>query len=91
MTFIGLMILGSGVFLVAVGSVPEVSRRMRSMFHGWMMACLGAVIIALGAVPLFQGMPVLNPRPEECFRLVRRPNVLGLCHHTDRGGNFRPI
>ena len=67
MTFIGLMILGSGVFLVAAGSVPEVRRRMRNMFHGWIMAGLGALVNALGAAPLFQGMPVLNPVLRNAF------------------------
>ena len=61
MTFTGLMILGSGVFLIAVGSVPEVSRRMRGMFYGWVMCGLGALITALGTVPLFNGLPVFNP------------------------------
>ena len=61
MTFTGLLILGSGVFLMTLGSVPEVSRRVRGMFYGWVMAGLGALITALGAVPLFSGLPVFNP------------------------------
>ena len=67
MMSIGLMILGGGVFLMAVGGAPEVSRRMRSMFRGWMMAGVGALVNALGAVPLFQGMPVLNPVLRNAF------------------------
>ena len=57
----GLLILSSGVFLMALGTVPEVSRRMRGMFPGWAMCGLGALITALGTVPLFNGLPVFNP------------------------------
>ena len=35
--------------------------RMRGLFYGWRMASLGGLIMALGTVPLFQGLPVWNP------------------------------
>ena len=67
MTFTGLFILGSGIFLMAAVSTPEVVRRMRGMFYGWFMAGIGATIMALGTVPLFQGLPVWNPVLRNAF------------------------
>ncbi len=67
MTVTGLLILGSGVFLMAVGSAPEVSRRVRGMFRGWVMVGLGALITALGTAPLFNGLPVFNPVLRNAF------------------------
>ena len=67
MTFTGLFILGSGFFLMAAASTPEVVRRVRGLFYGWLMAGLGATIMALGTVPLFQGLPVWNPVLRNAF------------------------
>ena len=36
-------------------------KRTRGMYYGWWLAILGAVIMAMGTVPFFQGMPVWNP------------------------------
>ena len=35
--------------------------RVRNLFYGWRMAVLGGLIMGLGTVPLFQGLPVWNP------------------------------
>ena len=67
MTSAGLLILASGFVLMALGSVPEVNRRMRGMFPGWFMAGLGALIMALGGVPLFNGLPVWTPVLRNAF------------------------
>ncbi len=67
MTLTGLLILGSGFFLMAAAGTPEVVRRMRGMFYGWLMACVGATIMAIGTVPLFQGLPVWNPVLRNAF------------------------
>ena len=61
MTSAGLLILASGFLLMAVAGVPEITRRMRGMFYGWIMAGLGALLMALGVVPLFVALPVWNP------------------------------
>ena len=37
MTSTGLLILASGFLLMAIGSVPEISRRMRGLFYGWFL------------------------------------------------------
>ena len=61
MTFTGLLILGSGLFLMTLGGVPEVARRMRGMFHGWFMAGLGAIIMVVGDTPFYWGLAIWNP------------------------------
>ena len=53
MTFAGLLVLGSGFFLMAVASLPTVTRQIRGMFYGWYLAGLGAFIMAIGTAPLF--------------------------------------
>lgn len=50
--------------------VSEVSRsvtRVRGVFYGWWLAGVGALVMALGTVPLFQGLPVWNPVLRNAF------------------------
>ena len=63
----GLLILASGFLLMAVASVPEVGRRMQGMFRGWFMAGLGGLIMAVGTVPLWGGLPIWNPVLRNAF------------------------
>ena len=35
--------------------------RLRGTYYGWWLAGVAAIIMALGTVPLFQGLPVWNP------------------------------
>ncbi len=37
------------------------------MFYGWLMAGVGALVMAMGTVPLFQGLPVWNPVLRNAF------------------------
>ncbi len=57
----GLLILASGFLLMTVAGIPEVNRRIRGMFYGWIMAVLGALIMALGTAPLYTGLAIWNP------------------------------
>ena len=41
--------------------VPEVVRRVKGRYFGWVMVGLGAVILALGSAPLWGGLPVWSP------------------------------
>ncbi len=41
--------------------------RFRGIFYGWWLAGLGALIMAIGTVPLFQGLPVWNPVLRNAF------------------------
>ena len=67
MTFTGLLILASGICLMAIGSIPEISRRARGMFRGWIIAGLGALVMILGDVPLFHGLPIWSPVLRNAF------------------------
>ena len=67
MTITGLLILASGICLMAIGSIPEITRRTRGMFRGWIMAGLGALVMILGDVPLFHGLPVWSPVLRNAF------------------------
>lgn len=67
MIFTGLLVLGSGIILMVVTSTPPAIRQIRVMFYGWFMAGVGALVMALGTVPLFQGLPVWNPVLRNAF------------------------
>lgn len=41
--------------------------RVRELFYGWRMAVLGGLIMGMGTVPLFQGLPVWNPVLRNAF------------------------
>ena len=91
MTFTGLFILASGVFLMALGSVPEVSRRTRGMFYGWFMAGLGAVTMALGETPLFHGLPIWSPVLRNTFGWSAGQISLALALTRAEGGLMGPV
>ena len=91
MTFTGLLILGSGVFLMALGSLPEVSRRTRGMFYGWIMAGVGALVMALGEVPLFHGMPIWSPVLRNTFGWTAGQISLALALTRAEGGLMGPV
>jgi MFS family permease len=67
MTFAGLLILASGFLIMALASISAVSRRVRRLFYGWFLAGLGSLIMALGTVPLYHGLPVWNPVLRNAF------------------------
>ena len=75
----GLLILASGVLLMTIVGTPEVARRIRGMFYGWVLAGLGALGHGHGYSARLQRSPCLESGVEERFRLDPRPNVLGLC------------
>ena len=45
----------------------RLSLQTNHIYRGWWLAGLGAVVMALGTVPLFQGMPVWNPVLRNAF------------------------
>ena len=47
--------------MIRVSELIAPLTRVRGIYYGWWLAGLGALINALGPVPLFQGMPVWNP------------------------------
>ena len=91
MTFAGLLILASGICLMTLAGVPEASRRLRGMFYGWVMAGVGALVMAMGTVPLFQGLPVWNPVLRNAFGWT--PGQMSWAFAVTRieGGVFGPL
>ena len=91
MPTIGLLVVGSGLFLLAMGSLPEVSHRVRGMFYGWLMAGLGALIMAVGTVPLFQGLPIWNPVLRNAFGWSTGQMSWAFAVTRIEGGLFGPL
>ena len=48
-------------------NIDHSRRSMRDRLYGWWLAGVGALIMALGTVPLFQGLPVWNPVLRNAF------------------------
>lgn len=66
MTYTALLILASGLIFMTICIVPQLKHRMRGVYYGWVMAGLGALIMALGGV-LNNGLPVWNPVLRNAF------------------------
>ncbi len=58
MAFAGLLIIVSGFFLITLAGIPTVSRRIKGgIFYGWWLTGVAALVLVIGTVPIFQGMP----------------------------------
>ena len=57
----------NGVPLAYLIDLTRSVGRVRELFYGWRMAVLGGLIMGLGTVPLFQGLPVWNPVLRNAF------------------------
>ena len=91
MTSAGLLILASGFLLVTIVGVPEVANRIRGLFYGWFMAGLGALIMALGTAPLFNGLPVWNPVLRNAFGWTAGQMSWAFAIAEFEGGFFGPF
>ena len=91
MTSTGLLILASGVCLVAMGSIPEIRRRVREMFYGWVLAGIGALVMALGIAPIFNGLPVWNPVLRNTFGWTAGQMSWAFAIAEFEGGVFGPV
>ena len=91
MTSTGLLILASGFLLMAVGSLPEVSRRMRGTFYGWFMAGLGGLIMAVGTAPLSLGLPIWTPVLRNTFGWTAGQISLASALTRVEGGLMGPV
>ena len=91
MTFTGLLILGSGLFLMALGGIPEVARRARGMFHGWFLAGLGTLIAALGDTPFFWGLAIWNPVLRNAFGWTAGQMSWAFAFTQVEAGLFGPV
>ena len=87
----GLLILASGVLLMTIVGTPEVARRIRGMFYGWVLAGLGALVMAMGIVPVFNGLPVWNPVLRNVFGWTPGQMSWAFALAEFEGGLFGPV
>lgn len=57
----------AGIRLIPVRALARSVPRVRGVFYGWWLTGVGALVMALGTVPLFQGLPVWNPVLRNAF------------------------
>ena len=58
MSLTGLLILASGFLLMAAASTPEITRRLRGVYYGWILVFVGGIILIITSVPIFNAMTV---------------------------------
>jgi MFS family permease len=66
-------------------------RRVKGIFYGWWMAGVGAIIMALGTVPLFQGLPVWNPALRSYFGWTASQVTWAFAFTRVEGGLLGPL
>ena len=58
MILTGLLVLSSGLAIIAVAGAPEFNRRMRGMFYGWKLVGVAMLVTALASGPIWSGVGV---------------------------------
>ena len=91
MTLTGLLVLASRFKLIAAAGVPGAAHRVRGMFYGWFMVGLSAVIMALGGVPIFNGLSVWNPVLRNSFGWTSGQMSWGYAITQIEGGFLGPV
>ena len=92
MTFAGLFIMASGLFLMTLAGVPVVQRRIRDgIFYGRWLVGLSALVMILGIVPLFHGMTAWFVVLEQHFQWNRTQLSLAFSLARVEGGIMGPI
>ncbi len=65
--------------------------RVRGVYYGWWLAALGALIMAVGPVPLFSGMTVWNPVLRARMMWSKEQLVWAFALGRIEGGLFGPL
>ena len=63
----GLLVLASGLALMTIATAPGVVRRARSVFRGWFVAGIGALVLAVADAPFYWGLSIWNPVLRNAF------------------------
>ncbi|MCH6555307.1 MAG: MFS transporter [Chloroflexi bacterium] len=58
MTITGILILASGFLLIGAASAPEITRRLRGVYYGWILVFVSGIILIITSVPIFNAMTV---------------------------------
>jgi len=78
--------------LIPVSELIRPLRLVRDrIFYGWIMVGLGALVMALGTVPLFQGLPIWNPVLRSFFGWSTRQLTLAFMFSRIEGGILGPV
>jgi len=77
--------------LVQVRALISPLRRVRGMFYGWWLAGVAALVMVLGTVPFFQGMPAWNVALENHFHWSRGQLALAFSLSRVEGSIMGPV
>ena len=77
--------------MVGVGNLGGALGRVRGVYYGWWLAALGALIMAVGPVPLFSGMTVWNPVLRARMLWSKDQLVWAFALGRIEGGLFGPL
>ena len=77
--------------MIGVGNLNGALGRVRGLYYGWWLAGLGALIMAVGPVPLFSGMTVWNPVLRARMMWSKDQLVWAFALGRIEGGLFGPL
>ena len=77
--------------MIEAGVLFSPLKRVRGIFHGWWLSGFAAIIMALGNVPLFQGMAVWNPVLRGRFGWTPDQLQWGFAFTRVEGGILGPV
>ena len=77
--------------MIGAGNPYGALGRVRGLYYGWWLAVLGAVIMAVGPVPLFSGMTVWNPVLRARMMWSKDQLVWAFALGRIEGGLFGPL
>ena len=87
----GLLVLASGLALMTIASVPEVVRRARRVFRGWLVAGIGALVLAVADAPFYWGLSIWNPVLRNAFGWTAGQMSWAFAITQIEGGFFGPL
>ncbi len=87
----GLPVLPSGLALMTVLGLSYVVRRARSVFRGWYLSGIGALVIALADAPFYWGLAIWNPVLRNAFGWTAGQMSWAFAITQIEGGFFGPL
>jgi sugar phosphate permease len=92
MTVAGILIMASGLLILALTSVPPVTQRLRGgIFYGWWAIALAATVMILSIVPFFHSMTAWFVVLERQFGWNRTQLSLAFSLSRVEGGIMGPL
>jgi sugar phosphate permease len=92
MTVAGILIMASGLLILALTSIPPVTQRLRGgIFYGWWAIALAATVMILSIVPFFHSMTAWFVVLERQFGWNRTQLSLAFSLSRVEGGIMGPL